>query len=146
MASDVGLLHDDREGRALVMQQIATVIVATVGLAVIATPIVISSLKGRWWIGVTGATLFATAFVVLFSVVGGEPDAALQETTTFKAVEATINLALCGGALLLILGAAMRPRAGSWWDLSRGTHPTHGKATRRMHMCRYVRTAHRVTG
>ncbi|MEA3511058.1 MAG: hypothetical protein U9R51_06440 [Actinomycetota bacterium] len=106
------------------MQQIATVIVATIGLAAIATPAVITSLKGRWWIGVTGATLFVTAFVVLFGVVGGEPDVAFQETTTFKVVEATINIALYGGGLLLILGAAMRPRPGSWWDLNRGTQLT----------------------
>ena len=101
------------------MQQIATVIVATITLALIATPVVISSLKGRWWIGATGATLFVTAFAVLFGVVGGESDAAFQETTTFKVVEAAINIALYGGGLMLILGAAMRPRPGSWWDLNR---------------------------
>jgi hypothetical protein len=112
------------KGERLVMQQLATVIVTTIGLAVIATPIVISSLKGRWWIGVTGATLFVAAFVVLFGVVGGEPDVAFQETTTFKVVEATINVALYGGGFLLIFGAAMRPRRGSWWALNRGTHLT----------------------
>lgn len=106
------------------VQQITAVIVATTALAVIATPIVISSLKGRWWIGVSGGTIFVTAFVILFGVVGGEPDADFQETTTFKVVEATINVALYGGAFLLILGAAMRPRLGSWWDLNRGTHLT----------------------
>ena len=102
------------------MQQIATVIVATIALAVITTPAVISSLKGRWWVGAAGATLFVSAFVVLFGVVGGEPDTAFQETTTFRVVEAAINIALYGGGLMLILGAAMRPRPGSWWDLNRG--------------------------
>jgi hypothetical protein len=110
------------KGERLVMQQIATVIVATIALAVIATPIVISSLEGRWWIGVTGATLFVAALVILFGVVGGEPDADFQGTTAFKVVEATINVALYGGAFLLIVGAAMRPRPGSWWDLNRGAH------------------------
>ena len=93
-------------------------------VAVIATPVVISSLKGRWWIGAAGATLFVSAFVALFGVVGGEPDAAFQETTTFKVLEAAINIALYGGGLMLILGAAMRPRPGSWWDLNRSTQLT----------------------
>jgi hypothetical protein len=106
------------------MQQIATVIVATVAAAIIATPVVISSLKGRCWIGAAGATLFVSAFVVLFCVVGGEPDAAYQETTTFRVVEAAINIALYGGGLMLILGAAMRPRPRSWWDLNRGPRLT----------------------
>jgi len=111
-------------GERLVMQQLTTVIAATIALAIIATPVVISSLKGRWWIGATGATLLVTAFVVLFGVVGGEPDAAFQETTTFKVVEAAINIALYGGGLMLILGAAMRPRPGSWWNLNRGARLT----------------------
>jgi hypothetical protein len=106
------------------MQQIATVIVVTIALAAIATPVVISSLKGRWWIGATGATLFVAAFVVLFGVVGGEADAAFQETTTFRVVEAAISIGLYGGGLMLILGAAMRPRLGSWWDLNRSTQLT----------------------
>jgi hypothetical protein len=62
--------------------------------------------------------------VILFGVVGGEPDAAFQETTTFKVVEASIDVALYGGGFLLIVGAAMRPRPGSWSDLNRGTHLT----------------------
>lgn len=106
------------------MQQLTAVIVATMAMAIIATPVVISSLKGRWWVGATGATLFVTAFVILFGVVGAEPDAAFQETTTFRVVEAAINIALYGGGLMLILGAAMRPRPGSWWDLNRGTQLT----------------------
>lgn len=105
------------------MQQIGTVVVATIAIGVIPTPIVISSLKGRWWLGVAGGALFVTAFVMLFGVVGGEPSAAFQETATFKIVEAAINIALYGGGFLLILCAAMRPRPGSWWDRNRGLHP-----------------------
>jgi hypothetical protein len=63
--------------------------------------------------------LFATAFVLLFGIVGGEPTAEFQETTTFKVVEAAINIGLYGGGFLLILGAAMRPRSGSWWNRNR---------------------------
>ena len=102
------------------MQQIGTVAVAIIALSVIAIPIAISSLKGRWWLGVTGATLFVSAFLILFGFVGGEPDAAFQETKTFKIVEAVINIALYGGSLLLIIGMAKRPRPGSWWDRNRG--------------------------
>lgn len=61
------------------------------------------------------------SFVILFGGVGGEPDAAFQETTTFRIVEAAINIGLYGGGFLLIIGMAMRPRPGSWWDRNRGT-------------------------
>jgi hypothetical protein len=102
------------------MQLVGTIVAVMIGLVIIATPIAIASLKGRWWIGVAGALLFLSAFAVLFGVIGGEPDAAFQLTTTFKIVEAVVNVALYGGGFLLILGAAMRPRPGSWWHRNRG--------------------------
>jgi hypothetical protein len=101
-------------------------VVPVVALAVIATPVVIAALKGRWWIGVAGALLFISGFAVIFGVFVGEPSAEFQETTTFKLTEGAVNVALYGGAFLLILGALLRPRAGSWWDRRRGAKPpTH---------------------
>lgn len=104
------------------MQLVGSIVAVMIGLVIIATPIAISSLKGRWWIGFAGALLFLSAFAVLFGVIGGEPDTAFQETATFKVVEAVVNVALYGGGFLMILGAAMRPRPDSWWDRNRGAH------------------------
>lgn len=104
-------------------QQVVNGLVAVIAIGVIAAPVVVSWLKGRWWIGLTGAVLFVTAFALLLGVVGGEPDAEFQQTTTFKVVEAAINIALYGGGSLLLFGALFRPRPGSWSDRNRSAKP-----------------------
>ena len=127
----VTMAAEIRRGVAIVDSDSATVnvleiVVPVVALAVIATPVAIAALKGRWWIGVAGALLLISGIGVIFGVFVSEPSAEFQETTTFKVTEAAINIALYGGGFLLLLGALLRPRAGSWWDRRRSAKPaTH---------------------
>ena len=83
---------------------------------------VVSILKGRWWIGVLGLIGFVGGFTVLFGSFGmPEPSEEFQDTVAFQISNAAINLAFLGGLLLLIYGAVRSARPGSWWASHRGT-------------------------
>ncbi len=85
-----------------------------VALAIIGTPAVIASLKGRWWMGVLGVALVVAWFV--FAFVLEEPSDEFQETFTFDAVQFALQFALPVGLGLLVVGSFMKARPGSWWD------------------------------
>lgn len=93
------------------------VLVPLIALGVLATPAVLSALKGRWWAGVLGVAGFVGGFVVAFGAFGTpEPSTEFQETAAFQVINAGINVALFGGLILLILSAVRSARPGSWWD------------------------------
>ena len=52
------------------LANILEVLVPMVALAILATPVVISALKGRWWLGVIGLVGFVGGFAVAFGMFG----------------------------------------------------------------------------
>lgn len=109
------------------LQWLITGVIAVIALAVLATPAVISALKGRWWMGIAGFVGFVGAFVITFGLFGiDEPSAEFQETATFKVGEAALNVALYGGIFLLLFGSVRRARPGSWWERNRAAKPASG--------------------
>ncbi len=73
---------------------------------------IVAVAKGRWWVALLGAASLASV-VIIFTT---EPSDSFQDSTTFKAVEAGLNIALYGGAIAFIYGAAAKAKPGSWWD------------------------------
>ncbi len=104
------------------LQWLITGVIALIALAVLATPAVISALKGRWWMGVLGLVAVVGWLFVLFTFTE-DPSEEFQETAVFRILELLLQLALPGGLLLLVLGAALKPRPGSWWDRNRAAKP-----------------------
>ena len=109
------------------LANILEVLVPMVALAILATPVVISALKGRWWLGVIGLVGFVGGFAVVFGMFGiSEPSAEFQETIGFQITNAALNVALLGGILLLVFASMRRARPGSWWDHHRGAQTNLG--------------------
>ncbi len=109
------------------LANILEILVPVIALAVLATPVVISGLKGRWWMGLVGLLGFVGGFVIMFGAFGvPEPSEEFQESAVFGVVNWALNIAFIGGLILLIYGAARSPRPGSWWDRNRGADPTRG--------------------
>ena len=54
----------------------------------------------------------AASFFVVFTV---EPSESFQGTTTFKLIEAGLNVASYGGVAAIIYGIAAPAKPGSWW-------------------------------
>jgi K+-sensing histidine kinase KdpD len=67
--------------------------------------------KGRWWAALFGVVGVA-AFLVVFTT---EPSESFQETTTFKFVEAGINVLLFGGLGTFVYGLAASAKPSSLW-------------------------------
>ena len=102
-----------------------TGVIALIALAVLATPAVISALKGRWWMGLLGFVAVVGWLFVLFTFTE-DPSEEFQETAVARILELLMQLALPGGLLLLVLGAVLKPRPGSWWDRNRAAKPASG--------------------
>ncbi len=109
------------------LANILEILVPVIALAVLATPVVISGLKGRWWMGLVGLLGFVGGFAIMFGAFGvPEPSEEFQESAVFGVVNWALNIAFIGGLVLLIYGAARSPRPGSWWDGNRGADPSRG--------------------
>lgn len=94
-------------------------------LALLGTPAVIATLKGRWWMGVIGFVAFVGAFIVTFGLFGiSEPSEEFQDTLAFRVGNTALQILWTGGLGLLIVGALLKPRPGSWWDRNRSRQPT----------------------
>ena len=103
------------------LTNILEVVVPLIAIALIGTPVVISGLKGRWWMGVVGVVGVVGGFVVFFGAFGmTEPSAEFQETFAFQLMNVALNIAFIGGLALLIAGAMQTARPESWWDRHRG--------------------------
>lgn len=106
------------------LANVLEIAVPVVALAIIATPVVIASLKGRWWIGVVGLVAFVGGFAVMFGMFGiEEPSEEFQETVVFGIVNAALSVALLGGLVTLVVAAALRARPSSWWARHRSAEP-----------------------
>ena len=86
----------------------ALVILAVIVVGLLALPVA----KGRWWV-VLIMVPAAVSFLVVFTV---EPSESFQGTTTFKFVEAGLNVASYGGLAALAYGIVAPAKSGSWWD------------------------------
>lgn len=108
---------------------ILEVVVPVVAIGVLLAPIVISTLKGRWWAGVLGVGAFVVAFITFFGLFRfPEPSDEFQQSLRFKLINAAGNVALYGGLALAVYGVARRARPGSWWDRRKPTHPAEDVA------------------
>ena len=93
-------------------------------LALLVAGAVISSLKGHWWMGLVGALGFGV-FVLWTTLHGSldfDPLGGFEENVENN-IGLAIFLASSVGALLLLLGAVLPARPGSWWDRHRAAKP-----------------------
>ncbi|MDH3498712.1 MAG: hypothetical protein OEM97_01190 [Acidimicrobiia bacterium] len=101
--------------------RVVTIVTAALAAGVLATPVLISGLKGRWWIGLVGALAFLAGFAFIFGAFGvAEPSAEFQETFAFRLLNAGLSIALLGGVGLLLFGVMLPARPGSWQAQRRG--------------------------
>ena len=100
------------------LTNILEVAVPLLAAAAVATPVVISGLKGRWWVGVVGLVAFVGGFWIIFTT--DPPSADFQETAAFEVLNVALNVAFAGGLILMVYGAARSARPESWWDRHRG--------------------------
>lgn len=102
------------------LANVLEIVIPALGVALLVTVVVVPILKGRWWMGVVGLPSFIVGFVVGFGAFGvPEPSDEFQETALFGVLNVTLNVLFWGGATLLLLGAFLKPRPGSWWDHKR---------------------------
>ena len=87
----------------------------------------ISLLKGHWWMGLLGALGFGV--YALWSTQVSLDIALLGrfEEDVENNIGLAIFIASSAGALLLLLGAVLPARSGSWWDRNRTTEPVSGQ-------------------
>ncbi len=76
-------------------------------VGILAVPV----LRGRWWV-VPIAVASAASFAVVFTY---QPSESFQATTSFKLIEAALNVSLYAGLAALIYGVAAPAKPGSWW-------------------------------
>lgn len=121
--------HDRRQDWSHVdsnspIANILELVVPVLAVGVLLAPIVISTLKGRWWAGVLGVGALVVAVITGFGLFGfPEPSDDFQQTLRFKLINLAGNVALYGGLGLAVFGVARRARPSSWWDRHKPTHP-----------------------
>lgn len=104
-------------------------IVPTVAIALVVAGVTISTLKGRWWLGLAGALGAGVGVVWMifgsldaFDYEGARPLDRFADSTanTISGVSALLTAVGIG---LLIAGVALRPQPGSRWELHRSGQP-----------------------
>ncbi len=83
----------------------------------------ISLLKGHWWMGLLGALGFGV-YALWSTQVSLDIDLLGRfEENVENNIGFAIFIASSAGALLLLLGAVLPARSGSWWDRNRPAQP-----------------------
>jgi len=102
---------------------IARVVFPLIVFALVVAGAGISLLKGHWWMGLLGALGFGV-YALWSTQVSLDIDLLGRfEENVENNIGLAIFLASSAGALLLLLGAVLPARSGSWWDRNRTTQP-----------------------
>ncbi len=107
-----------------VAANILEIVVPVVAAAGLGTLVVISALKGRWWMGLIGLIGTVAGQVVVFEAFGVDPSQELMESFLGRVLNISAILAFYGGPVLLVYSAVASARPGSWWNQHRGPRPT----------------------